>query len=237
MTKKFIPLVALIACLALFPGALTAAEQANPAEAKLRDALRNSMLQLRDAQNQLATLQAAQVESDKEKETLNAKVKELNGKLDGLTKQNDALKELTDKTIASLNAKVTDQSSQITRFAEALEKWKASYNQLVLIARTKEAERARLTGEAIVLQRRIDDRETKNCELFKLANEILTRYEKFSLGDALAAKEPFIGTTRVKLENLVQEYQDKLAAQKTSPDDAMPTGVAPAGTATANNTP
>jgi hypothetical protein len=50
-----------------------------------------------------------------------------------------------------------------------------------------------------------------------LSNEILTRYEKFSLGEALAAREPFIGLTRVKLENLTQDYSDKISKQQAKP--------------------
>ena len=50
--------------------------------------------------------------------------------------------------------------------------------------------------------------------MFRTANEILTRYERFGLGEALAAKEPFVGVTRVKLENLIQEYEDKLVDER-----------------------
>jgi hypothetical protein len=75
-----------------------------------------------------------------------------------------------------------------------------------------------LASESIVLKRKLDDRDRKNFELFKLGNEILKRYEKFGLGDALAAREPFTGITRVKLQNLVQDYQDKLADQRVKPE-------------------
>jgi len=67
----------------------------------------------------------------------------------------------------------------------------------------------------IMLHRLVDDREAKNLDLYTTANEILTRYEKFSLGDALSAKEPFVGATRVKLLELVQDYKDKLMTEKT----------------------
>ena len=59
----------------------------------------------------------------------------------------------------------------------------------------------------------MDDRELKNLELYKTGREILTRYEKFGLGDAIGAKEPFVGLSRVKLENLVQDYKSKLLNQ------------------------
>jgi hypothetical protein len=53
--------------------------------------------------------------------------------------------------------------------------------------------------------------------MFKVGSEILTRFEKFGLGTAITAREPFIGLTRVKLQNLMQDYADKLADQKIKP--------------------
>jgi hypothetical protein len=74
---------------------------------------------------------------------------------------------------------------------------------------------AQLNEQNALLQRVVEDRERKNYELYKTGNEVLTRYEKFSLGEAIEAKEPFMGLTRVKLENLVQGYEDKFASNKT----------------------
>jgi chromosome segregation ATPase len=189
----------------------------------MRDALKNTMLQLRTAQNDLATAQAAQAESDQ-------KVKDLTDQVDKLTKQAIADKDASDKTIAALNAKTTEQTTEIAQYKDALEKWKAGYTLAATTAKTKEADRAKLATDKILLQRRVDDLETKNQELFKIGNDILTRYEKFGLGQALAAKEPFIGLTRVKLENQVQDYQDKLLDQKSAPQPAPVS--APASTPT-----
>ena len=77
-----------------------------------------------------------------------------------------------------------------------------------MLAQKEKAFHDKLNDEAVILRRKVDDREAKNYELFKIANEILTRYEKFGLGEALTAREPFTGLTRVKLENLVQDCQD-----------------------------
>jgi hypothetical protein len=103
-----------------------------------------------------------------------------------------------------------------------LEKWKATYNQAVTVANTKEAQRARLESQVIVLQRRIDDAETKNLALYKIGKEVLGRYQKFGLGTAITAREPFVGITRVKLENLVQDYSDKLNDQTIKSGDSQP---------------
>ena len=205
-------------------GMLKAADQTNSPEERLRGMLRSTMLQLRDAQNQVATLQSAQAESDKEK-------KALSDRLDELTKQAAADKDAATKAIADLNTKVTDQNTLITQLKDALDKWKEAYNKAVEVANTKEAQRAKFESQAILLQRRVENDEAKNLALYKLGKEVLDRYEKFGLGTAITAREPFVGTTKVKLENLVQDYSDKLLDQtvkpgqnpvSTSPNGAQP---------------
>ncbi len=195
---------------AFLSGALQAADPVNTGEARLREALRNTMLQLRDAEAQTAALQAAQTESDQQKKALAAQV-------EALIKQAAADRQASEKTIGGLDARVADNGQEIARLKESLEKWKASCNLATDAARGKEAERAKLAAENIVLQRRVADQQTRNAALFKLGGEILTRYEKFGLGEALLAREPFTGITRVKLETLVQDYQDKLTDQKIKP--------------------
>ncbi len=204
-------LLSLLAAGALALG-LTApliAADAENAEARLRDTLRTTMLQLRGTQNDLAAAQAAQNALAEKKKTLDA--------------QNDALKKqaVADhleaaKSIADLKGANTAQVEDIAKLTDTLTKTKAALEQASALARSKEEERARVASELIVTQRRADDLHVKNLALFKLGNEILVRYEKFGLGDALAAREPFVGLTRVKLENFVQDYADKLAEQRAA---------------------
>jgi len=208
--RKFSLLLALGPLLLLPAGALRADDSADAAEAHMREALRNTMLQLRDAQNQLAALQATQAETDQKNKALTEQVE--------LLKKHAADdKDAADKTIAGLETKVADQSTEIARLNASVEKWKSACDQAVAVARAEQAQRTRSDEGNVVLQRRVDYLETKNVALFTLGNEILTRYEDFSLGSALAAKEPFIGLTRTKLENLVQDYQDKLLDQRAQP--------------------
>jgi len=147
-----------------------------------------------------------------EKAQLTQDNKPLSEMVDALTKQAVSDKE----TIATLTAKSTEQATALTEAKDTLEKWKKAYEQTATVAQKEKASHDKLADEVVLLQCKVSDRESKNRELFRLANEILTRYEKFSLGEALAAREPFTGLTRVKLENLVQDYQDKLSQQQLS---------------------
>jgi chromosome segregation ATPase len=186
-------------------------------ESRLRDALRSTMQQLQDAQGQVATLQAAQAQSDKDNADLKAKVDALNAQIAALTKQNADDKAASDKAISDLKSQNADLTTQIAKLNDALAAWEKDDKQYVQLAKDKEAARAQLAVQVILLQRVVDDRETKNLALFNLGNEILTRYEKFSLGDALGAKEPFTGLARVKLQELVQDYKDKISDQRVAP--------------------
>jgi chromosome segregation ATPase len=205
----------LLSVLLSFAATSEAAEQPNPVETKLKEALKNTMLQLRDAQSRVATLEAAQVESDAQKTELKTQIDALQKNLATLTTQRASDKEEFEKTKTALNGKIADREASIQKLKDSLEKWKEGYDKVLAVAKSKELQRSKLEVDNTLLKRNLEEQEAKNLELYKTGSEILTRYEKFSLGDALAAKEPFIGKTRVKMETLVQDYQDKLTDNLT----------------------
>jgi len=203
--------ISVIALLSFAPHAF-AADQSDAAEKRLRETLRGTMLQLRTAETDKAALLASKTELETTNKTLTAS-------LDKLAKEAAEAKEASAKSIEDLTKKGAAQDQEIEKLKRDLAEWKAGFQKAADIARTKEAERAKLAQEGIELRRVVADRETKNLALFRLGNEILVRYENFGLGSALAAREPFVGTARVKLQNLVQGYQDKLQSQRARPSD------------------
>ena len=189
---------------------LMAAEGPNNAEAKLRESLKGTMLQLRTAEAERATLQAAQTE-------LEAKNKTLTENVAKLVKDGNDAKDASDKAIAVLKAKEEAQAAEIAQLKEALAKSDAAGKKMTDLANATEEARKKLVVQVIGLQRNVADQRAKNAKMFELGNEILTRYEKFGLGTAITAREPFVGITRARLETLVEEYQDKLSQQKIKP--------------------
>lgn len=188
---------------------LHAADEADPS-IKLREQLRATLLQLRAAQTEKANLQATHGQAEAKAAALTTENETLQKRADALAKQATADKTDSEKTIATLNNKLAEREKRIAEYQAALEKWKAGYEKAAATAQAKESERAKLAAETIVLKRVVADRESRNLALFSTANEILDRYQNYALGKALTAREPFIGTTRVKIENLVQGYQDKI---------------------------
>ena len=202
-------LIPLLLAVLMVPNSSRAAEAADPTQ-KLREQLRATLLQLRSAQTEMANSQAAQAIADAKAKDLDTKVKDLEKRNASLAKQSNADKAAAEETIAKLNNQLAARDKSIAEYTQALEKWQAGYKEAAGIARAKEDERAKLASEAIVLKRTVADRETKNIALFNVSNEILDRFENYSMGKAISAREPFIGTSRVKVENLVQGYKDKI---------------------------
>ena len=207
MSRNLTTFIAAMLVMAFTTGKLGAADQPNPAEARMREALRNTMIQLRTAQNDNVVLQTAKGELESKNKGLDAQVKLL-------TKNIADDKDAAEKTITNLNTKLAGQAEEIAKLKENLAQTQAKLNDTDALAKSKEAERARLAADVIVLNRTVADQKTKNAEMYKLGKEILLRYEKFGLGDVIGAKEPFVGTQRVKLETYVQDFQDKLTDQK-----------------------
>ena len=213
----------LIAAFSLLAARLPAAEEVDPAMAvlkRMREQLRTVMIQQQKTEADRATLQAANVE-------LEAKVKTQETNFKKLAKDSNEQKDADAKTIAELKAKVMEQERVQAQMAEALANWKQGHQKLTDTAKKIEAQRAELSARVILLDRKVADYQRKNDELFKVGSEVLSKYEGFGLGTAIAAREPFTRNMRVKLETLVQDYGDKLVDSKIKPDEAPKTPTKP----------
>jgi len=199
----------LAAAAVLLVPALRAADE-DPT-AKFREALKDSMLKLRAAQGEVATAQAAQYAAE-------AKVSELTAKSDTLTKELANERNTSTNMIADLNKKLADRDGSIVELNAALAKWKKSYGEVAKLASKREGQRAQLDAKRIELERKLEDQQHKNIEMYQAGMEILDRYEKFGLGDAILAREPFTAAQRVKFQNLVQDLSDKLTDARSLTD-------------------
>jgi len=185
-------------------------------EKRLRDALRAAVTQQRALEDERAVLQAKAAESERQIAALRARIEQLLKQAEqseaGATKQAER-----EKAVTQLNERISAQNESIRSLRSALEKESKAHKTATADAGNKEAERVKLAGEAAELTRRVESCEVKNVGLFQVGSEVLDRFEKVDLGDVLATREPFIGIKRVELENLVQDYRDKLLDQKVTP--------------------
>lgn len=212
-------LALIIATCGLLAATTHAAEEADPALAvlkRMREQLRTVMIQQQKTEAERAALQAANME-------LESKVKTQESSFKKLAKESNEQKDADAKTIGDLKARILVQQEEQAQLQNSLAKWKQGHQEIVQTAQKIEAQRAELSARVILLNRKVADHQRKNDELFKIGNEVLSKYEGFGLGTAIAAREPFTRNMRVKLETLVQDYNDKLVDNKIKPDEAPKT--------------
>jgi DNA-binding HxlR family transcriptional regulator len=202
-------IVAFLSILSL-SATFSAAQDQNAAEAKLREALKQMTVRVQTAESEAAAAKAVQADLETRNKTLATQ-------LEKVTKDFTVERAAAEKAATAAEAKLTDREAELARVKESLDKWKAGHAQVAELARKAESARVVLAAKVAALDLRVADLTRKNLALYKLGDEVLTRLEKFSYGTALSAREPFVGTTRVRLENEVQGYKDRLLDPKLKP--------------------
>lgn len=181
---------------------------------KLREQLRATLLQIRTAQTEAANAKIAQTAAEQKTADLQAKLGDIEKRNSQLTQQANADKADATEKQQQLQTALATRDQQLTQHQQALAQWKDGYQKAVAALQEKEQQRAATAQQLTTAQNTLADRERKNLTLFNTALEILQRYQNHALGKSLQAREPFIGLTRVKLENQVQAYKDRILDQR-----------------------
>lgn len=184
-------------------------------EERLRAQLRAVTGQLQQAQNELALLKsggsaAARAESPLEAESLRAELAQSRQQL---------LRERETRSRRDAEVQAVQQQAReaVGKSSAQVDQFRAAYNELLKMARVAEAERQRLAETATAQQIAMAQCETKNKQLHALGKEVLQAYETLDLGTLIAARQPFAAKSRVKFEEVAQQYGDKLYEGRFDP--------------------
>ncbi len=112
--------------------------------------------------------------------------------------------------------------SEVDRLRAEVETLRRQLDRQTLIADNARGQLNRAREEARLKDELIELGRTRNAELLKLGREILDRYARKDFLDLLDGSEPFVQSSRVRLENLVQDYEDKLRAARFTKDTLPP---------------
>ena len=202
MTTRLTYLIAV--CLAVLASALPVRPaQAQSETDRLRDALRSATAQTRSLEDQRTAMQAQIAEITRARDALKAEVA--------------TAKAQAKKAEADYRAAVREFNDRLEERNQALEKWKDAYTEAANVARTKDAERAKFESESKAYKASTRACTVKNQELVKAGRELLQHYEGVTFGDQILAQEPWIGVRRVQIQNLLQDYGDRILNQKVEP--------------------
>lgn len=180
------------------------------AEAKFREALRSTMMQLREAQAKTAEMEAASVQAQMEADKAKKQVASLQSQM--MDERNASANQITE-----LRAAVDQRNDRITGLEAQIAKWEKDYAAMVEKARQAEFANAQAKARIATLERTVKEQQIKNIEMKQTAEEILDRYAATSLGTSVLAREPFIGVTRAKLQTLMQDLETRVRAATLQP--------------------
>lgn len=162
-------------------------------------------------------LQAMVKEMASERDQLKAEKDKLASEIDQLKKENVKAASAEDRLNSELsaqkesNAAVSNSLQQThARLLEVIEK----YNVLNKSKNELSAQHGNLQNIQKQTQSELSSCETKNMKMFEAAEDLLKRYDSKGVLDELLQDEPILQFKSVEMQNIVQEYEDKLLKQK-----------------------
>jgi hypothetical protein len=205
-------IVLLISCVAL----AAPAQAQSPAEARLRDQLRQTTLDLRQAQDENSALKVKLDALSQQAAPPPAPVAAAPTAADTarLGRLQAALSAEQAKTAAALQQGDSDH--------KALAQWQQSYAQLLTLAKSRDADAKKF--EAMYKE---EDSHAKACtqsnvRLVQISDELLSRYKNKGVWDAMGDGEPLTGIHRVELEKIAQDYHARIVDSTVKPAQALP---------------
>lgn len=172
-------------------------------EERLRTQLRSTTQQLQALQSQQAQASAAQLAAQNEAKAAQAQIKQLTAEL-------AKAKGLAEQLAGQQQSLHSQAQAQVAASVEQTGKFKKAYDELLVLARGKEAERAKLQAQLAERDTQVQQCSAKNQQMYGVAKQILTAYENIDVAEVMKIRQPFAASARVKFEELAQGFGDEL---------------------------
>ncbi|MDR3416952.1 MAG: hypothetical protein P4L83_12265 [Nevskia sp.] len=172
---------------------------------------------LHRAQQELQQLQAENGDLQRQKNDVEAKLKAASDQLEALSSAEQAGRQHSVAVEAELHKERTAGSDLAARLEEAQRQLAAMTQKQNETASQLNQREAELADTKSSLSKSVNDNtscQARNQKLFDYGQALLQRYRDKGVWAALTRKEPVLGLERVDEENTLQEYRDKLAAEK-----------------------
>ena len=179
-------------------------------EDRMRAALRQAVAEMRAAQDQ-----AAQAQADLQK--AQAEKADLQKQLDA-AKAAPAVPTAKPGEVAALQARLQAAQAAIAGEQQQNSKLQAGLSGASAMAQAKDAESRQAEAALKADSNALGTCKATNTKLIDVSEQILHLYESQGFRSILLRSyEPIVGAAKVKLENLVQDYDDKIRDQEYIP--------------------
>ena len=159
-----------------------------------------------------ATLEADMVKVQEDNSSLKTRSAAASRKINGLE---ISLKEMTAERM-DFEAKLLKTQTELEATKTALSELDAKHQANLYDLKVNEQQRANLTATTIQKTKVIDACLAKNAKLYDYGLELVKLYENPSLYKQVVLTEKFSQLKRVELENILQNYNDKIDLEKAT---------------------
>lgn len=203
MRRTMVTLAALLGLVAA--AAATAAD--DPKAAREHEMLRRTQEALRQSQSEAGELAQSKTQAE-------AKLKSTNDEL-------EALRNASKSTQGSLRSQLQTSTAAQAELTRQLED--ARRQLAALTAKDRETSAALKARESELATSQADLKtigtanascEAKNLKLYEYSQDMATRYKNKGVWASMSQKEPVFGLGDIQTQTLLQEYHEKLAAQR-----------------------
>lgn len=197
---------------------LSTSVQAQSAEERLRSQLKQTTLDLRAAQDELATLRSQQAALKAQAEAAVAAPPPKPAA--------PAVNAQTERRLREQAAQIAELKAQLEATQQSLAKWQAGYREAAEAVRVREEEVVARRAEQAQATDYATNCSARNARLVEIGRELLERYENKGVFASLLDQEPITQLHRITLEEQVQDYQARIK-DNTQPAVALPDPAAP----------
>jgi len=179
-------------------------------DARLRDQLRQTVMQLRQAEDDNADLKAKLDAATQQAATQTAEAV-------AAAKKQSAADPGLRRALEEQKAKTDNLQQQYDTLQKSLDQWKQAYQQAVLLARSRDGDAHRLDDNLKQTSAGLQACEDRNAKLVQLGDELLAKYKDKGVWESLHDAEPFTQLHHVELEKLAQDYHDRIVDATVAP--------------------
>lgn len=175
-----------------------------------RELLLSVQQQLQEASEQVSTLEEEKKKLTLDLEQATKTAKNATAKAMRLTKklkEEQATRKQTENELIGTKQKLAETAAQLAETAKSLAQTSNNLEQMGTEKKKLETIKANNEREIAICQ-------DKNAKLYGYGRELMTKYENKSCADSLIQTEPFTGLKKVEIENLLENYRDKLDDQR-----------------------
>ena len=191
-------------------GTISAARADDTTEDRLRAALKQSVSEMRAAQDQASQAQAQLTQAQGDLAAMKAKFDADEAKLAQLSGSGPAAK--------ALQAELDAARQQNAALQSGLSKYEGAVQQAQDVARAKDAENQRAQAGLRSNFTALETCKETNKKLIDVSEQVLNLWHDRSFIWVLRKSyEPLVGAAKVDLENIVQDYDDKIRDQEYIP--------------------